>query len=85
VLARHVLWAMPDTDAVPDRWTQLLKPGGALMLVEGHWHTGAGRTGAQAEQAVRRHRAEVTVVPLGNPLLWGGPITGERYLLLSPR
>jgi len=76
---------MPDPDAALERWTQLLKPNGALMLVEGRWHTGTGYTAAQAEQAVRRHRAEVTVVPLGNPLLWGGPITDERYLLLSPR
>jgi ubiquinone/menaquinone biosynthesis C-methylase UbiE len=85
VLARHVLWAMPDTDAVLDRWTRLLKPGGTLVLVEGRWHTGAGLTAAQAEQAVRRHRAEVTVTPLSSPLLWGGPVTDERYLLISPR
>jgi 2-polyprenyl-3-methyl-5-hydroxy-6-metoxy-1,4-benzoquinol methylase len=85
VLARHVLWAMPDVDAVLDRWTRLLKPGGTLVLVEGRWHTGAGLTAAQAGQAVRRHRAEVTVTPLSSPLLWGGPVTDERYLLVSPR
>jgi len=85
VLARHVLWAMPDTDAALEQWTRLLKPGGALVLVEGRWHTGSGLTAGEAERAVRRHRAEVTVIPLDNPLLWGGPITDERYLLVSPR
>lgn len=85
VLARHVLWAMPDIDAALRQWTRLLKPGGTLVLIEGRWHTGAGLTAAQAEQAVRRHRAVVTVTALSSPLLWGGPITDERYLLTSPR
>lgn len=85
VLARHVLWAMPDIDAALGQWTRLLKPGGVVVLAEGRWHTGAGLTAAQAERAVRRHRAEVAVIPLTSPLLWGGPVTDERYLLTSPR
>jgi ubiquinone/menaquinone biosynthesis C-methylase UbiE len=85
VLGRHVLWAMPDIDAALSQWTRLLKSCGVLVLVEGRWHTGAGLTAAQAELAVRRHRAEVTVTALSSPLLWGGPVTGERYLLISPR
>lgn len=85
VLARHVLWAMPDIDAALDQWIRLLKPDGALVLVEGRWHTGGGLTTARAERAVRRHRAEVTTIALSSPLLWGGPIADERYLLTSPR
>jgi ubiquinone/menaquinone biosynthesis C-methylase UbiE len=85
VLARHVLWAMPDTGAALGQWARLLKPHGVLILIEGRWHTGAGMTAAQAEQAVRRHRAEVTMTPLSSPLLWGSPITDERYLLTSTR
>jgi ubiquinone/menaquinone biosynthesis C-methylase UbiE len=85
VLSRHVLWAMPDVDAALAAWLRLLRPGGTLALVEGRWHTGAGFTAADAEQAVRRHRAEASVTVLDDPLLWGGPIRDERYLLVSRR
>ncbi len=85
VLARHVLWAMPDIDAALSQWIRLLKPRGVLILIEGRWHTGAGLTAVQAEQAVGRHRIEVTVTALSSPLLWGDLVTDERYLLISPR
>src|SRR6185437_7911013 len=65
VLARHVLWAMPDTDRA---------------LAEGRWSAGAGLTAAQAGRAVLRHRDEAEVTALDDPGLWGGPVTGERYL-----
>jgi len=34
---------------------------------------------------VLRHRAEASVTVLDDPLLWGGPVSDERYLLMSPR
>lgn len=40
VLSRHVLWAVPDPAVVVQRWRQLLRPGGRLVLVEGNWSTG---------------------------------------------
>ena len=40
VLARHVLWALPDPSAALARWVRLLRPGGRLVLVEGRWWTG---------------------------------------------
>ena len=85
VLARHVLWAMPDADDALDAWLRLLLPGGVLLLVEGRWSTGAGQTAQEAGQAVLRHRADATITALGDPDLWGGPITDERYLLVSRR
>ena len=42
VLARHVLFALPEPEAVVGRWMRLLRPGGRLVLVEGFWSTGAG-------------------------------------------
>ncbi|GAA0224850.1 hypothetical protein GCM10010492_23760 [Saccharothrix mutabilis subsp. mutabilis] len=83
VLARHVLWALPDPDAALARWVRLLKPGGRLLLVEGRWHTGAGLTAAETEALVRRHRSRVDVRPLTDPVLWGGPIDDERYLVTA--
>jgi ubiquinone/menaquinone biosynthesis C-methylase UbiE len=83
VVVRHVLWAMPDVDAALAEWVGLLRPGGRLVMVEGRWHTGAGMTASETEEAVRRHRSEALVTPLDDPDLWGGPITDERYLLVS--
>ena len=83
VLVRHVLWALPDPDAAVARWVRLLRPGGRLLLVEGRWHTGGGLTADESRQIVARHRTRAVVEPLPDESLWGGPITDERYLLLS--
>ena len=84
VLARHVLWAMPDIPRALEAWTRLLLPGGTLVLIEGRWSTGSGLTGAEAGR-VLRHRADATIIPLDDPQLWGHPLTDERYLLVSRR
>ncbi len=85
VLVRHVLWAMPDADAALAAWLRLLLPGGTLVLVEGRWYTGGGLTTAEAGRAVLRHRADATITALDDPQLWGGPVSDERYLLVSRR
>ncbi|WP_249714450.1 class I SAM-dependent methyltransferase [Rhizomonospora bruguierae] len=83
VLVRHVLWALPDPDAALQRWVELLKPDGRLVLVEGRWWTGGGLAAGQATDLVLRHRREAVVARLDDPTLWGGPIRDERYLLVS--
>jgi ubiquinone/menaquinone biosynthesis C-methylase UbiE len=83
VLGRHVLWAMPDPEEALREWLRLLRPDGLLLLVEGRWSTGGGLTAAETEELVRRHRSAVTVERLDDSALWGGPITDERYLLIS--
>ena len=55
------------------------------MLVEGRWSTGGGLTTAEAGRAVLRHRADATITALDDPVLWGGPVSDERYLLVSRR
>lgn len=37
VLARHVVWTLPDPVAALRDWTGRLRPGGTLILVEGRW------------------------------------------------
>ena len=37
LLARHLLWTLPDPHAVLARWVRLVRPGGRLVLVEGRW------------------------------------------------
>ncbi len=45
VLARHLLWTLPDPHAALRSWVARLRPGGRLILVEGRWEqpSGAGR------------------------------------------
>jgi ubiquinone/menaquinone biosynthesis C-methylase UbiE len=37
VIARHVLWALPDPSCGTKEWLRVLKPGGRLALIEGKW------------------------------------------------
>ncbi|GAA1267118.1 methyltransferase domain-containing protein [Saccharothrix xinjiangensis] len=90
VLARHVLWALPDPAAALERWRALLKPGGRLLLVEGRWSTGAGLTADEClalveeqpagEQPAGERQAEVR--RLVDPALWGREVADERYLVV---
>ncbi|NUT99431.1 MAG: class I SAM-dependent methyltransferase [Saccharothrix sp.] len=85
VLARHVLWALPDPAEALRAWVSLLRPRGRLVLVEGHWSTGAGLTAGRTESLVREIREEAVVTRLTEPALWGREIDDERYLVLSTR
>lgn len=83
VLARHVLWAMPDPVEALRRWCDLLRPAGTLLLVEGSWSTGAGITARECERLVRQVGREAQVRALPDPALWGRAIDHERYLVVS--
>jgi SAM-dependent methyltransferase len=83
VLARHVLWALPDPSAALANWVALLRPGGRLVLVEGRWMTGAGLSAAECTRLVREHRREARLHMLEDPALWGKKIDDERYLIVS--
>jgi SAM-dependent methyltransferase len=52
VVVRHVMWTLPDPEAALRRWAGLLRPGGALLLIEGRWRQSADAApyvdGAQA-------------------------------------
>jgi ubiquinone/menaquinone biosynthesis C-methylase UbiE len=83
VLCRHVLWALPEPQAALRHWIALLKPAGRLLLVEGHWHTGAGLTAEQTMTLVRDAGRDVELHRLADAVYWGGPITDERYLVVG--
>jgi SAM-dependent methyltransferase len=83
VLARHVLWAMPDPSAALARWVELLRPGGRVVLIEGRWSTGVGLTAGDCRALVLRHRATAEIQLLGDQAFWGKQITDERYVLVS--
>lgn len=86
VLARHVLWAFENPDAVLQRWVDLLAPDGRLILIEGQWSTGAGLSASECRSLVLQHRAEADVQHLSeNTQLWGRPVNDDRYLIHSRR
>jgi len=61
----------------------LLTPTGALILIEGRWHTGGGLTAAECLQLVGDHRNDTQLSALDDPRYWGGATSDERYLLIS--
>jgi ubiquinone/menaquinone biosynthesis C-methylase UbiE len=83
VLARHVLWALPDPSGGLASWIRLLRPAGRLVLIEGCWTTGAGLTAEESRRLVREHRAEAIVEHLDDPALWGHATQDERYAVIS--
>ncbi|SDU75317.1 class I SAM-dependent methyltransferase [Jiangella alkaliphila] len=52
VLARHVVWTLPDPPAALRDWCGRLRPGGRLVLVEGRW-AGAGESMPYAVEPAR--------------------------------
>lgn len=82
VLARHVLWALPDARRALGRWLALLRRSGRLVL-EGRWSTGTGISAERATALVNRPERSLHLTPLTDPILWGGPVSDERYLLVS--
>jgi SAM-dependent methyltransferase len=94
VLARHILWTIPDPEATLRRWVGLVRPGGRLVLIEGVWGTeaasaagtpgtlwrGGAPSGALAA-VLEPLVAEVAVLQLPQPVYWGYHIEDERYLL----
>lgn len=85
VLARHVLWAMPDPAAALATWIDLLAPTGVLILIEGRWHTGVGLSASECAELVGRFRDDALLQPLDDAAFWGRPIDDERYLIVSRR
>ncbi|WP_374223409.1 methyltransferase domain-containing protein [Streptomyces sp. F63] len=86
VLARHVLWLMPDPAAVLRHWAGLLRPGGRLVLIEGVWGTAspAGLPVSELEAAVAPLADRTRLERLsGDPALWGRPVDDERYALVA--
>lgn len=83
VVCRHVLWAMPDPVSALQAWIDLLAPGGVLVLVEGRWSNGVGLPAAECLTYVSELRVHVEVKLLTDPVYWGGPISDERYLIVS--
>ena len=84
IVCRHVLWALPEPAQVLQRWSELLKPKGRLILIEGFWATGAG---LHAQEILPMLPPSFTYVSnqnlSDNPKYWGGHVTDERYSIIA--
>lgn len=84
IICRHVLWALPDIHQVLQRWSQLLRPGGRILLIEGFWHTGAGLHSQDIIDALPASLTNIVVQNLSDqPALWGNPVDDERYMIMA--
>lgn len=84
IVCRHLLWMLPEADQVLQRWVQLLKRGGRLLLIEGFWHTGAGLRSQDIVDMLPASLTHVSVKALSDQAdLWGSEVNDERYLILA--
>ena len=82
VICRHLLWALPRPAYVLEQWTNLLKNGGRLVLIEGFWYTGAGLHASAILDALPPNLTAVSVENLSEQAdLWGHAVTDERYVI----
>lgn len=83
ILARHLVWLLPDPAAVLRHWFSLLRPGGRLVLIEGVWD-GAGIPAADLMALLGEHTERIHHEPLsGDSSLWGKKVDDERYALVA--
>ncbi len=86
IVCRHLLWALPDQTQVLQHWSDLLRPNGRLMLIEGFWKPGAGLHAQQIVEAFPATLNNISIQDLCNqPDLWGGDVTDERYAIIATR
>ncbi|MEO3830205.1 class I SAM-dependent methyltransferase [Actinomadura sp. B10D3] len=99
ILARHLLWTLPDPAVTLQRWTGLSHPGGQLILIEGRWNTSAGDdiypenshalpwmggvTATTLTRTLQPLVSDLRVEPLADPDLWGRRIDDERYAVIA--
>ena len=86
LICRHLLWALPGISQVLQRWADLLKPGGRLILIEGYWDPGSGLHANEIRKALPPSLKEISYRNLSDqPILWGGMVSDERYALVVTR
>lgn len=84
IVCRHLLWALPEPAQVLQRWTELLKPKGRLLLIDGYWETGGGLHANEIIEILPPSFSGFLIQDLSdNPNLWGKDVTDERYVILA--
>jgi ubiquinone/menaquinone biosynthesis C-methylase UbiE len=99
VLARHLLWTLPNPTAALHRWAGLPRKGGRLVLVEGRWDSQTrdntyvegqdalpwmgGVNATTLAETLQPLVSELRVEPLTDPGLWGRAVNDERYAIVA--
>lgn len=97
IVARHLIWTLPNPTAAVREWTRVLQSGGRLALVEGNWgsnpaveyeqiHQRLPFYGGQPSERLTQFLAaegfrDVIVKPLMDEVLWGEKPQYPRYLV----
>jgi 2-polyprenyl-3-methyl-5-hydroxy-6-metoxy-1,4-benzoquinol methylase len=86
IVCRHLLWTLPDPRVVLQRWADLLKQKGRLILIEGYWDTNAGLRAEEVIEMLPASFGNVSLQSLtGNANLWGREVHDERYAILADK
>jgi len=80
VIARHVIWTMPDPRKAVASWLRVLRHGGKLAIVEGKWADNAALARAHASPMRRAMNALVET-----PLSAAARIRGKKSETLQAR
>jgi len=84
IICRHLLWALPAPEQVLQRWAEFLVHPGRIILIEGHWSTGAGLHAKELMELLPHSFVNISVQNLSdNPNFWGGDVTDERYAIIA--
>ena len=84
LLCRHLLWVLPEPEQVLQRWVEFLKPGGRLLLIEGHWETGAGLHADEIIAMLPPACSNFSVRNLSEESdFWGKEVTDGRYAIIA--
>jgi 2-polyprenyl-3-methyl-5-hydroxy-6-metoxy-1,4-benzoquinol methylase len=84
LVCRHLLWALPNFAQVIQRWVELLKPLGCLLLIEGYWNTDCGLHAAEIVEAFPPSLTNIVVRDLTTQsAYWGKAVADERYSIIA--
>ena len=86
ILCRHLLWALPEPKQVLQRWSNLMKQKGRLILIEGYWETGRGLHAREVSTMLPSSLTMISIENLSdNSSLWGRNVTDERYAIIADK
>ncbi len=84
IVCRHLLWTWPEPAHVLQRWVDLLKENGRLILIEGYWYMSAGLHAEQIVEALPASLRHISIINLSDRSdLWGGAVADERYAICA--
>ncbi len=86
IVCRHLLWTLPEPKEVLQRWAELLKPKGRLILIEGYWGTNAGLRASEVIEMLPGSFPNYSFQDLSeNANFWGREVNDERYAIITDK